>query len=43
MRRFEVGKYVIFYLPQPDGILVVRILHQQMIPSKPRLDSPDES
>ncbi len=26
LRSFTVGKYVVFYLPQPDGIDVVRVL-----------------
>jgi toxin ParE1/3/4 len=30
--RFEVGKHVVFYRAEPGGILVVRVLHQQMIP-----------
>jgi toxin ParE1/3/4 len=33
LRRLEVGKHVIFYLREPDGISVVRILHQQMLPT----------
>ncbi|MGA9670988.1 MAG: type II toxin-antitoxin system RelE/ParE family toxin [Terracidiphilus sp.] len=33
LRRFEIGKHVVFYLPEPDGILVVRVLHQRMLPS----------
>jgi toxin ParE1/3/4 len=32
LRRFEIGKHVVFYLPEPDGILVVRVLHQRMLP-----------
>lgn len=26
-RNFAVGRYVVFYQPQPDGILVARVLH----------------
>ncbi len=33
LRRFETGKHVVFYLIEPTGIQVVRILHQQMIPT----------
>jgi len=33
MRRLEVGKHVVFYLPEPDGLLIVRVLHQQMVPA----------
>lgn len=34
LRRFEVGKHVVFYVIEPDGVLIVRVLHQQMIPAK---------
>ena len=27
------GRHVVFYLPEPGGVLVVRVLHQQMLPS----------
>ena len=27
LRQFSVGNYVVFYQPQDDGILVVRVLH----------------
>ena len=27
MRSFPIGRYVIFYLPEANGITVVRILH----------------
>ena len=33
LRRFEAGKHVIFYLQEPDRIVVVRILHQQALPT----------
>ena len=39
LRRFEVGKHVVFYRPESGGILVLRILHQQMIPIKTRFES----
>ena len=32
LRRFETGKHVVFYTPDPTGILVVRVLHEQMLP-----------
>ena len=38
LRRFEHGKRVVFYRMVTSGILIVRVLHQQMLPSKPRLD-----
>ena len=34
LRRFEQGRHSIFYVPQSGGILVVRVLHQRMIPSQ---------
>jgi toxin ParE1/3/4 len=34
LRRFEIGSHVVFYLVEAGGILVVRILHQQMLPAK---------
>ena len=33
LRRFEVGKHVIFYLQESDRIVVVRILHQKTLPT----------
>jgi toxin ParE1/3/4 len=33
LRRFEIGRHVVFYLPEPDGVLVVRVLHEQMVPT----------
>ena len=35
LRRFEVGKHVVFYRLKPGGIRIVRVLHQQMMPAKP--------
>jgi toxin ParE1/3/4 len=35
LRRFEHG---VFYLAQPDELLIVRVLHQQMIPHKPHFE-----
>ncbi len=39
LRRFDVGRHVVFYRTQPRGIRVVRVLHQQMIPAKSRFES----
>jgi toxin ParE1/3/4 len=33
LHRFEHGKHVVFYLHQKDKVLIVRVLHQQMIPA----------
>ena len=34
LHRFEIGKHVVFYLQEPGGVLIVRVLHQQMVPVK---------
>lgn len=33
LRRFEIGKHVVFYIQEPGGVLIVRVLHQQMVPA----------
>jgi toxin ParE1/3/4 len=38
LRRFEIGKHVVFYIPDPREVLIVRVLHQQMIPSKSQFE-----
>lgn len=37
-RRIEHEKHVIFYRLAPEGILVVRVLHESMMPDKRSLD-----
>ena len=32
LRRFEVEKHVVFYMEQTPGILVVRVLHESVLP-----------
>jgi toxin ParE1/3/4 len=32
--RFEIGHHVIFYTARDRGILIIRILHENMLPSK---------
>jgi toxin ParE1/3/4 len=34
LRRFEIEHHVAFYMPEPDGVFVVRVLHQTMLPSR---------
>ena len=34
LRRFEVEKHVVFYFPEPDGVLIVRVLHSSMLPTR---------
>jgi len=38
LRRMEQGSHVIFYRQIPDGILVSRILHRNMLPQLHPLD-----
>jgi len=38
LRRFEHGKHVVFYLSELDNVLIVRVLHQQMVPAKSRFE-----
>jgi toxin ParE1/3/4 len=38
LRRMEQGKHVVFFRRQPGGILVSRILHQQMLPERHTID-----
>ena len=38
LRRMECGKHVIFYRQQKGGILVLRILHQRMLPGRRVID-----
>jgi len=33
LRRFEIGNHVVFYLADSDGVLIVRVLHEQMLPT----------
>ena len=36
IRRFEVGKHVLFYKQKRDSVLISRILHQRTLPTRPR-------
>lgn len=36
LRRYEVEKHVVFYRIVADGIRVVRVLHQRMLPFRAR-------
>jgi toxin ParE1/3/4 len=39
LRRHEQGRHVVFYRLKPDGIRIVRVLHQQMIPIRAYFES----
>ncbi|WP_008538835.1 type II toxin-antitoxin system RelE/ParE family toxin [Bradyrhizobium sp. CCGE-LA001] len=30
LRSFPVGNYVIFYIPLPDGVEIVRVMHGRL-------------
>jgi toxin ParE1/3/4 len=34
LHRFEIGSHVVFYVPELGGVLIVRVLHEQMLPAK---------
>jgi toxin ParE1/3/4 len=38
LRRFEVGKHVIFFQKVTPGIRILRVLHQQMLPVRKHFD-----
>lgn len=38
LRRIESGKHLVFYRKETGGILVVRILHQSMLPERQPID-----
>jgi toxin ParE1/3/4 len=38
LHRFEIGKHVVFYIPSPVELLIVRVLHQQMIPTRSQFE-----
>jgi toxin ParE1/3/4 len=42
VRRLEQGRHVVFYRAEVGGILVVRILHQRMLPEKHDMDEEDD-
>lgn len=40
-RRIEHEKHVVFYRPEADGVLVVRILHHRILPENRAMDEQD--
>jgi plasmid stabilization system protein ParE len=32
--REEQGRHVVFYVPRPYGVRVVRVLHERMLPNR---------
>ena len=39
LRRYEIEKHVAFYVPLRDGIRIVRVLHQRMLPAPSRFEA----
>ncbi len=39
LRRYEIEKHVAFYVPLRNGVLIVRVLHQRMLPVKSRFEA----
>jgi toxin ParE1/3/4 len=39
LRRFEVGKHVVFYCVESETLWILRILHQQMVPLRAHFES----
>jgi toxin ParE1/3/4 len=39
LKRFEVGKHVVFYCVEAETLWILRVLHQQMIPLKTHFES----
>ena len=33
-RRYSIGSHLLFYIARPDGVDVIRILHQRMDPAR---------
>ena len=42
LRRMEIGSHVIFYRRKSTDIVIIRILHQGMLPEKHALDDEDD-
>jgi plasmid stabilization system protein ParE len=38
LRRFEVGSHVVFYNSGTEDILIIRVLHQRMLPDLSRFE-----
>jgi toxin ParE1/3/4 len=34
LRRFEIGRHALFYTTEANGIFIVRVLHQRMLPTE---------
>lgn len=41
LRRMEQGKHVVFFRPEPGGIIVSRILHERKLPERLAIDDGD--
>jgi toxin ParE1/3/4 len=43
LRRMELGRHVVFYRQDGEGIRVSRILHQRMLPNRHAIDDNDDA
>lgn len=43
LRRYEYGSHAVFYLPQGESILIVRVLHENMDASRHFMDDEAET
>jgi toxin ParE1/3/4 len=41
LRRMESSQHVVFYREETEGILIARILHQDMLPERHAMDDDD--
>lgn len=41
--RWELGKHVIFFRREPEGIVVSRILHERMLPQRHAFNDEDST
>ena len=43
LRRSRVGRHVVFYREEAEGILVSRVLHERMLPERQGMEDEGES
>jgi toxin ParE1/3/4 len=41
LRRMESGKHIVFYRRQSADILIIRVLHQRMLPGRQAIEDED--
>lgn len=43
LRRYEYRSHVVFYVPDPEGVLIVRVLHQSMDVQRHVMDDEEDA